>query len=165
MSSRTWPASPSPLSNLALRLHKLRYHDAIQSRLSSPPISTNNINYPPTHPPHDLSSMSSSRHHPPSIFTHFKPRPTTTPTIPDLELFLVLTIVSGILVLQLLAILLALRRHNVQSKAKWRRMRADGVVVVRGPAMIWVREAPPRATFSTFNLRLHRAVSRDSVVW
>jgi hypothetical protein len=105
-----------------------------------------------------------SLQHPPSVFSDFQPRSNPTiSTIPDLELSLVLTVVSGILLLQLLAILIALRRHNTQSKAKWRRMRDKGVVVVSGPAMIWVREAPPRATFSTFNLRQYLETSRDPV--
>jgi hypothetical protein len=109
--------------------------------------------------------MYSSLQHPPSIFTHFGPRSITDiPTIPDFELFLVLTVVSSILFLQLLAVLLALRRHNVQSKARWRRMRDEGVVVVSGPAMIWISQAPPRATFSTFDLRRHREASRDEVM-
>jgi hypothetical protein len=109
--------------------------------------------------------MYSSLQHPPSIFTHFRPRSITDiPTIPDFELFLVLTAVSSILFLQLLAVLLALRRHNIQSKARWRRMRDEGVVVVSGPAMIWINQAPPRATFSTFDLRRHREASRDEVM-
>jgi hypothetical protein len=109
--------------------------------------------------------MYASLQHPPTMFTHFRPRSITDiPTIPDFELFLVLTVVSSILFLQLLAVLLALRRHNIQSKARWRRMRDEGVVVVSGPAMIWVSQAPPRATFSTFNLRRYAEVSREEVM-
>jgi hypothetical protein len=43
-------------------------------------------------------------------------------------------------------------------------MRDEGVVVVSGPAMIWVSQAPPRATFSTFNLRRYAEVSREEVM-
>jgi hypothetical protein len=98
--------------------------------------------------------------HPP--LTHHHPG-IDADVVPDFELFLVLTIVTGILVLQLLAVLIALRRHNVRDKAKWKRLREDGVVIVSGPAMAWVNEAPPRATFSTFNLRQTLQTSSEQV--
>lgn len=95
---------------------------------------------------------------------HFDYRSLTNAvTVPDYELLLVLATVFGILALQLTAILILLRRHNLRDKAKWKRLRLEGVVIVDGPAMTWVAQAPPRPTFSTFNLRQGMDASRNSV--
>ncbi|KAF2132547.1 hypothetical protein P153DRAFT_262898, partial [Dothidotthia symphoricarpi CBS 119687] len=64
----------------------------------------------------------------------------------------VLTAVAGILVLEAFATIAYLRWHDRSSKAKWKRLRERGVVVVDGPVLMWTDNLPPRPTNSTFNL-------------
>lgn len=78
----------------------------------------------------------------------------------DWQLILVLLIVAGIVLLQIVLALGYIRLQNLRSKARWRRLRERGVVFVEGPALIWIDDLPPRATFSTFDLRKTLQASR-----
>ncbi|KAI2479141.1 hypothetical protein Ptr902_09352 [Pyrenophora tritici-repentis] len=67
------------------------------------------------------------------------------------QLFVILVVV-GILLFETFLAIAYIRYHNLSSKARWRRLRERGVVVVNGPALIWTDTLPPAPTTSTFNL-------------
>ncbi|CAO2656994.1 Nn.00g057970.m01.CDS01 [Neocucurbitaria sp. VM-36] len=71
----------------------------------------------------------------------------------DWELVYIILGVIGIVFLEILIVFGCIRLHNLRSKARWRRLRERGVVVVNGPALIWADDLPPQPTFSSFNLR------------
>lgn len=71
----------------------------------------------------------------------------------DLPLIWILVVLASIFIFQTAAILSLLRLHNVRSKARWRRLRERGVVIVDGPTLIWRDDLPPPPTRSTMNLR------------
>jgi hypothetical protein len=70
----------------------------------------------------------------------------------DWHLLWILVIVAGILVFQCALALAWIRFHNLNSKARWRRLRERGVVVVHGPALVWAADLPPRRDVSYINL-------------
>ncbi|PZC98046.1 hypothetical protein A1F97_02579 [Pyrenophora tritici-repentis] len=75
------------------------------------------------------------------------------------QLFIILVVV-GILLFETFLAIAYIRYHNLSSKARWRRLRERGVVVVNGPALIWTDTLPPAPTTSTFNL--HHLQQRDT---
>ncbi|EOA88941.1 uncharacterized protein SETTUDRAFT_106486 [Exserohilum turcica Et28A] len=87
--------------------------------------------------------------------------PTTTPISQhdhnrrrlDWPLIWAVICVASILVFQILLILCCIRVAISRSKARWARLRDQGVVVVDGPTLIWMDTMPPAPTVSTFNLR------------
>ena len=104
----------------------------------------------------------------PAMLLQDTPRsPRSTPaTFPvDWELAWILITVAGLLVLELTLVLTCIRCHNLRSKARWRRLRERGVVVVSGPALLWVGDLPIRNQISYFNLRQAAASSRQALVY
>lgn len=71
----------------------------------------------------------------------------------DRPQFCVILAVLGIVLIQTTLAIAYIRFLNLNSKARWRRLRQRGVVIVDGPALIWTNEIPPAPLTSTFNLR------------
>lgn len=92
------------------------------------------------------------------------PKHTPNPFLIDWELLSIILVVSCIVLLEIAAALAYIRIHNLRSKARWRRLRERGVVIVDGPTLIWADDLPPQPTFSTFNLRQLARASYDRVV-
>jgi hypothetical protein len=93
--------------------------------------------------------------------TPFSPRSTRTPR--DWELFWILLTVGLILFLEVVLAVVCIRTHNRQSKARWKRLRERGVVIVSGPAIAWVRDLPLQQQVSYLNLRQTAEASRYNV--
>jgi hypothetical protein len=81
----------------------------------------------------------------------------------DWPLLWVLISVSSILIFQVLIVIAFIRWANVHSKARWRRLRQRGVVILDGPALIWTNPIPPAPAISTFNLRQTFQTSDEQV--
>jgi hypothetical protein len=81
--------------------------------------------------------------------------PYTTPTTyeRDWPLISVLIAVFGILFLEFTLAIVWIRIHNLRNKARWRRLRNRGVVIVSGAALVWVEDLPPRKQISYYNFR------------
>lgn len=81
-----------------------------------------------------------------------------TPATPatDWPLLYILLAASIILALEVALVITWLRIHNLRSKARWRRLRERGVVVVSGAAMIWVDDLPTRRE-GISRINLHEA--------
>jgi hypothetical protein len=79
----------------------------------------------------------------------------TTPAtyLQDWELIYILVTIAILLILELTLVFTCIRIHNLHSKARWRRLRERGVVVVNGPALIWMDNLPLRRGISLFNVR------------
>ncbi|KAF1837493.1 hypothetical protein BDW02DRAFT_565971 [Decorospora gaudefroyi] len=78
--------------------------------------------------------------------------------------WLLLCIVLGIVLLQAVLILTCLRLGIAYSKARWKRLRQRGTVIVDGPAaLIWTDRLPPAPTVSTYNLRQLQQESQDRI--
>lgn len=60
----------------------------------------------------------------------------------DAELLFVLLIVAGIVTLQVLVIISFLCYRNYKGKARWRRLRERGIILLEGPAMYWTDDLP-----------------------
>jgi hypothetical protein len=71
----------------------------------------------------------------------------------DWTLLWILITHTAILALELVLALAWIRIHNLRSKARWRRLRERGVVVVSGAAMIWAYDLPLRRGVSYFDVR------------
>jgi len=84
-------------------------------------------------------------------------------SLPDWPLFLIIIGVLIILLCQIILVIAFLRWSNVHSKARWRRLRQRGVVILDGPALIWTNPIPPGPTVSTFNLRQTLRTSDERV--
>ncbi|KAH6879161.1 hypothetical protein BKA58DRAFT_436854 [Alternaria rosae] len=82
---------------------------------------------------------------------------------PDWPLFLIILGVIIILLFQILFVFALLRWSNVRGKARWKRLRQRGVVILDGPALIWANSMPPGPTVSTFNLRQTLQTSDERV--
>ena len=82
----------------------------------------------------------------------------------DWELIWVILGAIGIVFLEIVIVVAYIRFHNLRSKARWRRLRERGVVIVDGPTLIWADDLAPQPTFSTFNLRQFPQESHESVV-
>lgn len=71
----------------------------------------------------------------------------------DFELFLVLVTVAGVIFLQTLAVISCLYYNNYHGKAKWRRLRKKGIVVVNGPVLYWADDDPLPPIRPSFDMR------------
>lgn len=67
--------------------------------------------------------------------------PATSP-LTDSEFLVVLITVAGIITLQILGIISFLYYRNYQGKARWRRLREEGIVLLEEPAMYWADDVP-----------------------
>ncbi|KAF2622799.1 hypothetical protein BU25DRAFT_351535, partial [Macroventuria anomochaeta] len=80
----------------------------------------------------------------------------------DSELLVILTTVGGIISLQVLVVITCLIYRNYKDKAKWRRLRQQGIVVVNGPALYWTDDQPlPPVPIDTNMVQAQQA-SRES---
>jgi hypothetical protein len=70
-----------------------------------------------------------------------------------------LTSVSIILFFELVVAIAWIRILHLRSQARWRRLRERGVVIVSGPALVWVQDLPVQRQVSYLNLR--ERVERD----
>ncbi|KAF2846823.1 hypothetical protein T440DRAFT_404927 [Plenodomus tracheiphilus IPT5] len=75
------------------------------------------------------------------------------PSAIDWSVVWVLLGVTGIVLLQIAVVIAFLWDRKKRSETRWRLLRERGVVIIDGPALIWVNDLPPRPTLSTFNLR------------
>jgi hypothetical protein len=87
------------------------------------------------------------------------PRSPRTPPDRDWPLIWVLTSVSIILFFELVVAIAWIRILHLRSQARWRRLRERGVVIVSGPALVWVQDLPVQRQVSYLNLR--ERVERD----
>jgi hypothetical protein len=71
----------------------------------------------------------------------------------DWTLIWILVAVGAFLLLELGLAIAWLRIHNLRSKARWSRLREQGVVVVSGAAMVWMDDLPIKRGVSYVNLR------------
>jgi hypothetical protein len=79
---------------------------------------------------------------------------TTFATYPqDWDLIYILITIAILIILELILVFTCIRIHNLHSKARWKRLRERGVVVVNGPALIWMDNLPLRRGISLFNVR------------
>ena len=116
------------------------------------------------------------------ILERFKPRPAPasmpavlladTPLSPrstpdrypvDWDMFWILLAVTGILLLEAAIAIGWVCFHHTRSTRRWQRMRKKGVVVVSGPALLWVGDLPVRNQISYFNLRQAAEASRRTL--
>jgi hypothetical protein len=67
-------------------------------------------------------------------------RMTSAHHIRDWPLTWVLIAVGSILFLELILAIVWIRIHNLRSKARWRRLRQRGVVIVSGAALLWTKD-------------------------
>lgn len=81
------------------------------------------------------------------------PRSTPAHYSHDWPLIWILITVGSILLLEIVLALAWLRIHNLRSKARWKRLRDRGVVIVSGAALLWTRDLPLRPYISYLNLR------------
>jgi hypothetical protein len=70
----------------------------------------------------------------------------------DWTLISILIGVGAFLLLELAFAIAWLRIHNLHSKARWSRLREQGVVVVSGAAMVWMNDLPIKRGVSHVNL-------------
>ncbi|KAF2036008.1 hypothetical protein EK21DRAFT_106841 [Setomelanomma holmii] len=96
-----------------------------------------------------------------NLNTPFSPR--STPAARDRELFWILLAISLILFLETFLAIAWIRRHNLASKARWKRLRERGVVIVSGPAIAWVGDLPLQQQVSYINLRRTAEASRYNI--
>lgn len=78
----------------------------------------------------------------------------------DWELLCILVIVASILIAELILAIGSIRWHNLRSKARWKRLREHGVVIVSGPALLWAGDIPVPRQVSYFNLRAAAEASK-----
>lgn len=83
----------------------------------------------------------------------FTARTTPGPHSHDWPLIWVLITVGGIILLELILAIVWIRIHNLRSKARWKRLRQRGVVIVSGAALLWTKDLPLRPYISHINLR------------
>ncbi len=82
--------------------------------------------------------------------------PTKHPTLRlpvDWQTLATILAVIAVLLLEICIALTWLRCHDQRSKAKWRRRRENGIVIVNGPVLVWADDLPPQRLYSAFNLR------------
>lgn len=83
----------------------------------------------------------------------------------DTELLIILVTVTGIITLQILVAITFLCYRNYKGKARWRRLRQRGIVLLDGPAMYWTDDLPiPPIPVQVETLRLGQAAHASSRV-
>ncbi|KAH7076554.1 hypothetical protein BKA63DRAFT_564940 [Paraphoma chrysanthemicola] len=97
----------------------------------------------------------------PAIVQHDTPfTPRSTPTHRDWELIWILVAISVILFLEVVLPIVWIRKQNLNSKARWKRLRHRGIVVVSGPAIARGGDLPLQQEVSYLNLRRTAESSR-----
>lgn len=88
------------------------------------------------------------------------PDASTTPVIwtdpRDWSLYWVLLTVGVIITFEIILALAWLRIHNLRSKARWRRLRNRGIVIVSGSALVYVDDLPRRHGVSRYDIQEKR---------
>jgi hypothetical protein len=96
--------------------------------------------------------------HPPS--NPFQRLQTPVTNHRDWALIWILLTVTAVVVIEIILAIVWIRIHNLRSKARWRRLRERGVVIVNGAALVWIHDLPMQNGVSYFHLK--QAVERET---